>query len=79
MMNFFKKFLALFNTMEGIIHLVVAAIAFWGIFAGQVWDWRVWTAPTENLIFGLFSILTGYILGTHGHNHSNKDNSDNSQ
>jgi hypothetical protein len=69
MKKFLIKFLALLNTAEGIIHLVVALIGFWGIFATNTWDWRVIMPPLENLIFGLFSIFTGIVLGQWGHDH----------
>ncbi|AEO93319.1 gp48 [Bacillus phage G] len=64
-----KKILAILNTLEGIIHIVVALIGYWGIFAYMVFDWRIWATPTEHLFFGLFSILTGYILGKNHHHH----------
>lgn len=55
--------LALFNTFEGIIHIIVAIVGLWGgIFATGAYDWRLFVAPIENLVFGLFSILTGYLL-----------------
>lgn len=57
------KFFALLNVAEGIIHITVAGISFWGIWDLNTWDWRVLTAPTENLFFGLFSLLTGWLLG----------------
>lgn len=75
----FKKFgawfigaLALLNTFEGVIHIVVAIIGFWGAFATNVWDWRLIVPPVENLVFGLFSLVTGFVLGKgiHGHSHS---------
>jgi hypothetical protein len=62
-MKILGKMLAIFNATEGIIHLVVAIISIWGIIDQGVSDWRVWAAPIENLVFGLFSLLTGYILG----------------
>ena len=71
--NFLKKILAFFNALEGVIHLVIAGIGFWGIFAEMIFDWRIWATPVENLFFGIFSLLTGYILGIdhhHGHHHS---------
>ena len=34
----FVKFLAIINTFEGIIHLIVAGIGLWGIIAEGVWD-----------------------------------------
>lgn len=74
MLNFLKKFLALFNTIEGVLHLITAAISFWGIFSGQIYDWKVWASPVENLLLGAFSLFTGYILGIDHHGHSIKKN-----
>jgi hypothetical protein len=48
---------------------VVALLGFWGVVATYTFDWRVLTPPIENLIFGLFSIYTGLILGKWGHDH----------
>lgn len=62
--------LAIFNTFEGIIHLIVAVVGLWGIFDTGIYDWRLFVAPVENLIFGLFSVMTGYLLkelGLHHH------------
>lgn len=55
--------IALLNTIEGIVHLVVASIGVWGMVDTNTYDLRVWLPAIENFIFGLFSILTGYALG----------------
>lgn len=68
------KFLALLNVAEGFIHIAVALIGLWGAFSLGIWDWRLLVAPIENLFFGLFSLLTGYVLGTDFHHHG-KDRS----
>lgn len=65
----FMKSLAILNTAEGIIHLIVAAIGAWGLIDIGVWDVRAWLPVVENFIFGIFSILTGWALGTVGHHH----------
>lgn len=73
MKKWFIKGLALLNTLEGIIHIIVALIGFWGIIDTGFVDWRVVLPPLENFIFGLFSVLTGYVLGIehhHGHKHN---------
>lgn len=67
--RFIIKSLALLNTVEGVIHLVVAFISIWGLIDKGVYDIRIWTAPLENLIFGFFSIITGYVLGMNHHHH----------
>jgi hypothetical protein len=72
MKKWLVKGLAILNTLEGIIHIGVALIGFWGIIDTETWDWRVLAAPVENFIFGLFSILTGYILGTKHHHEYKK-------
>lgn len=71
--RFLRKPLAILNTLEGLIHIAVAFVGFWGVFSTGEFDWRLLAAPTEHFIFGLFSILTGYILGhEHHHNHHHK-------
>ena len=70
MLYYLRKFLAVLNTAEGFIHIIVATIGIWGLVETQSWDWRLWVAPLENLVFGLFSLLTGYVLGMHHRHHS---------
>lgn len=66
--------MAILNTMEGIIHIGVAIIGFWGIIDTGIKDWRIWIPPLENFVFGLFSVLTGYVLGIeHHHEHKKGD------
>jgi hypothetical protein len=62
--------LALFNTFEGVIHIVVAVVGLWGIFDTGTYDWRLFVAPVENLVFGLFSVTTGYLLKEMGLHHN---------
>ena len=54
--------IAILNTIEGIVHLIVAGIGFWGCFALKVFDFRMLLPNIENFVFGLFSILTGVII-----------------
>jgi hypothetical protein len=62
--------IAILNTIEGIVHLVVASIGVWGMVDTSTYDIRVWLPAIENFIFGIFSILTGYALGVkHEHHH----------
>jgi hypothetical protein len=70
--NLFVKFLAVINTFEGIIHIIVAAIGLWGVIATGTWDWRLLAAPIENFVFGILSVATGIVLGKgilHHHHH----------
>lgn len=68
--------MATLNAIEGIVHLVVAGIGTWGMFAEQVMDVRIWLPIVENIILGGFSLLTGWALGIkhdhHHHHHSEK-------
>ena len=66
MKEFFIKTLAVLNLSEGVIHLITSGISFWGMYSLEVWDWRVATSPTADLVLGLFSILTGIVLGKWG-------------
>lgn len=63
MKRLFIKTLAVLNLSEGVIHLVTSGISFWGMYSIDVWDWRVATSPTADLALGIFSILTGIVLG----------------
>lgn len=56
------RFVAVLNTVEGIVHLIVAGIGFWGCFDLKVFDFRILLPNIENFIFGLFSILTGFVI-----------------
>jgi len=60
--QFIIKILALINLAEGVIHLVVSLISFWGIYDTNAWDWRVMTAPTTDFFLGLTSLLTWFFL-----------------
>lgn len=73
MKKWLVKGLAILNTLEGIIHIGVALIGFWGIIDTGTKDWRIWIPPLENFIFGLFSVLTGYVLGV-GHHYRKEKN-----
>lgn len=62
--------MALLNAVEGIVHLVVALIGTWGAVDTNVTDIRVWLPIVENLVLGVFSLLTGWALGIkHDHHH----------
>ncbi|MDS7057116.1 hypothetical protein NXG04_07440 [Klebsiella pneumoniae] len=63
------KSLAFLNTVEGIVHLVVAGIGAWGLIDINAYDIRAWTPVVENFVFGIFSVFTGYALGSAGHHH----------
>jgi len=62
----FKRFivqvLMFVNLGEGLIHIVVSGISFWGIYDMGVSDWRIMTAPTCDLILGGASLITSYFL-----------------
>jgi hypothetical protein len=58
--------LALINTAEGIIHLIVSAIGAWGLIATNTYDVRAWLPVYENFLFGFLSIVTGWALQTKG-------------
>jgi hypothetical protein len=64
-----RKSIGIVNTFEGAIHLVVALISFYGIHLEGASNWMVFAAPVENLVFGLLSLLTGFILGIDLHHH----------
>jgi hypothetical protein len=67
--QFIIKILALINLAEGIIHLVVSMISFWGIYDNNIWDWRVMAAPTTDFFLGLTSLLTWFFLKEYVHHH----------
>jgi hypothetical protein len=69
------KILALINLAEGVIHLLVSLISFWGIYDNNIWDWRVMTAPTTDLFLGLTSLLTWFFLKDYCHHHPKIENS----
>jgi len=60
--QFVIKILALLNFAEGIIHLVVSIISFWGMYDTGIWDWRIAAAPTTDLLLGTTSLITGFVL-----------------
>lgn len=76
MKKFFISTLAVLNLGEGIIHLVTSAISFWGMYSLDVWDWRVATSPTADFALGIFSIITGIVLGRWGCCHSHCEEKD---
>lgn len=55
------KSLAFLNTVEG--------IGAWGLIDINAYDIRAWTPVVENFVFGIFSVFTGYALGSAGHHH----------
>jgi len=67
--KYIMKSLSWLNTLEGVIHLIVAGIGAWGLVDINAYDIRAWTPVVENFIFGIFSILTGWALGIDHHNH----------
>jgi len=56
------KFLAFLNLGEGIIHVVVSLISFWGMYDTGIWDLRIAAAPSTDLFLGLTSLLTAVLL-----------------
>jgi len=72
--QFIIRILAIINLTEGLIHLVVSGISFWGMYDNGIWDWRIMAAPTTDLFLGMASLLTGYILKDYAicsHSHKN--------
>jgi len=67
--KYIMKSLSWLNTLEGVIHLIVAGIGAWGLVDINAYDIRAWTPVVENFIFGIFSILTGWALGIDHHHH----------
>lgn len=65
--------MALLNTVEGIVHLIVAVIGLIGGIDIGLTDWRVWLPIVENFILGAFSLLTGWALGIKHHHHHHHD------
>ena len=55
---------AFFNSVEGVIHLIVAGIGFWGCIDLRVFDFRILLPNIENFVFGIFSLATGIIMKT---------------
>lgn len=62
MKKLFIKFMALLNWIEGIVHLIISGIGLWGCIMLKVFDVRIMAPIIENLIFGVFSVLTGIVL-----------------
>ncbi|QOV08317.1 hypothetical protein Kirov_118 [Bacillus phage Kirov] len=67
--KYIMKSLSWLNTLEGVIHLIVAGIGAWGLIDISAYDIRAWTPVVENFVFGIFSILTGWALGIDHHHH----------
>lgn len=67
------KSMAVLNTLEGVIHLVVAVIGIWGIVATGVSDFRIMLPVIENIILGGLSLLTGWALGLKHNHHEHKE------
>lgn len=61
--------MAVLNAVEGIVHLIVAIIGTWGAVDTSVTDARVWLPIVENLVLGVFSLLTSWALGIQHHHH----------
>ena len=49
MKKLFIKGMAILNTLEGIIHIVIALIGFWGIIETETWDWRIWMPSLKGI------------------------------
>lgn len=66
MVTFIKKnirfILGYASLLEGIIHLVVSLIGFWGCYVTGTWDWRVVLAPAENFVFGFVALCAGLYI-----------------
>jgi len=58
------KLFAILNSIEGVVHIIVATIGMWGCIALDIYDIRVLLPNIENYIFGVFSIATGIIMQT---------------
>lgn len=56
------KLFAILNSVEGIIHIIVATIGMWGCIDLNIYDIRVLLPNIENYVFGIFSIITGIIM-----------------
>jgi hypothetical protein len=56
------KLLAVLNSVEGIVHIIVATIGTWGCLDLGIYDFRVLLPNIENYLFGIFSLLTGIII-----------------
>lgn len=67
--KFIIRSLALLNTVEGIVHIIVSIIGGWGLIDIHATDFRAWLPVVENFVFGLLSIVTGWALETSSHNH----------
>jgi len=67
--QFIIKILALINLAEGLIHMVVATISFWGFYETDAWDWRIMTAPSTDFVLGITSLLTWFFLKDFAHHH----------
>lgn len=65
--------LAILNLSEGIIHISVAALAYWGMYDTGLWDWRIMMAPTTDFFLGIISLITGVVLGKWSCSHAQKD------
>jgi len=80
------KSMALLNSVEGIVHLLVATVGtvtmfkvfgiavithmlFFGGFKAGITMWGLMMPNIENLVFGLFSLAVGYVLGISHHHH----------
>jgi hypothetical protein len=78
--------MAVLNSIEGIIHLIVAGVGITGVF--KMWglstfskmfflegvdiaitSWAVMLPNIENIGFGVFSLVVGYVLGVVHHHH----------
>jgi len=53
---------AILNSIEGVVHIIVATIGTWGCIDLGIYDFRIMLPNIENYIFGIFSLLTGIIM-----------------
>jgi len=66
----FFSVMGIFNTIEGVVHLFTAGLGTWGMVDTNTNDVRIWFPIVENIVLGVFSLLTGWALGIkHDHHH----------
>lgn len=68
-MKFFMKFLALINMVEGLIHFVTGGLVVWGIFSLGRSNWQIGSGAMIDILLGIISIFTAYVLGIKHHHH----------
>ena len=63
--SLFAKFLAYFNSFEGVSHLIIASLGLWGMFKADAFVWQLFVAVGSDFIFGFLSIATGIYMIKH--------------